>query len=313
MKGLYFFCWLIIQYPVRIFFRRHLILNKPKKTFNSTIYVSNDAAAFMDPVILAILNKPVCYFLGRADVFTKITKPFFKNLHMLPIYRQQDGVNTKQKNNEIFKSCSHILIKKKNILIFGEGFTDDVFIRRLKPLKKGAVRIGFTALEECNWENPIYLAAIGCNYANPNVFDSELVLSNSKSICLNDYKEKYLNFPQQTINEVNLELGCLLKKHITHIENEKDSLLHENIMRVTGKGINTKYHNRQLNLEKRYKTSQQIACKINQADDTIKSEINLKLVNYFNSLDSKNILDIFINENISKYPYLLLKICHQKT
>jgi len=259
----------------------------------------------MDPVILAILNKPVCYFLGRADVFTKITKPIFKNLHMLPIYRQQDGVNTKEKNSEIFNACSQILIKKKNILIFGEGFTDDVFIRRLKPLKKGAVRIGFIALEQNNWKAPIYIAAIGCNYANPNIFDSELVICNSKPICLNNFKDQYKNNPLITINKVNKQVEDLLKKQITYIENKDDSLLHENIMRITGRGINVKYQNHQFNLEQRYKMSQQTADKLNRLDEQVKAVLNSKLENYFKSLDVNKIEDICINELNSKNKYLL--------
>ena len=298
----------MVQYPVRLVFRKRLILNNPKNRFSTTIYVSNHPAAFMDPIILSILNKPVVHFLVRSDVFTKLTNPFFKNLHMLPIYRQHDGVNTKEKNKKIFSACSNILIKNKNILIFGEGFSDDVFIRRLKPLKKGAVRIGFTALEKCNWEKQVYIAAIGCNYANPNVYDSELIISNSKPICLNDFKEMYLEKPIETINKLNKSVTNLLKKHITHLENEKDSSLHENIMRITGEGINSKYYNKKIALKNRFKMSQKTAFKLNDADDKLKSKLNLTLINYFQSVDKNKINDLFINEKHSKKKYISLKL-----
>ena len=298
----------MVQYPIRLVFRKRLILNSPKKRFSATIYVSNHPATFMDPLILSILNKPVVHFLARSDVFTKITNPFFKNLHMLPIYRQQDGVNTKEKNKKIFSACSKILIKNKNILIFGEGFSDDVFIRRLKPLKKGAVRIGFTALENCNWEKKIHIAAIGCNYANPNVFDSELIISNSEPICLNDFKESYLEAPIETINKLNKSITNLLKKHITHLENEKDSTLHENIMRITGEGINSKYYNNKIALKNRFNMSQKTAFKLNDAEDSIKSKLNHTLSNYFQSVDEKKINDLFINEKHSKKKYVSLKL-----
>ena len=100
MKPLYFFCRTIFTYPIRLFFPRHIVLNNPKKAHNQTIYVSNHPASFMDPLVLPILTKPVYHFLARADVFSKFTSPIFKNAHMLPIYRQQDGVNTKEKNKE---------------------------------------------------------------------------------------------------------------------------------------------------------------------------------------------------------------------
>ena len=63
-------------------------------------------------------------------------------------------------------------------MIFGEGFTDDVFIRRLKPVKKGAIRIGFKTLENINWSQNVKLAAIGCNYENPNELGSGCVARN---------------------------------------------------------------------------------------------------------------------------------------
>jgi 1-acyl-sn-glycerol-3-phosphate acyltransferase len=97
----------------------------------------------MDPLAVASLRRPIVFFMTRSDVFTSFTKPFLWAAHMLPIYRQQDGVDTKDENTRVFAKCTNILSFGRNLLIFGEGFTDDVFIRRLKPIKKGAIRIGF--------------------------------------------------------------------------------------------------------------------------------------------------------------------------
>mgnify|MGYP000029100951 CR=1 FL=1 len=85
-------------------------------------------------------------------------------------------VNTKEKNNEVFIKCTETLLRNRSLLIFGEGVTDDKFIRRLKSIKKGALRIGFTTLEACNWKEKVYVAAIGCNYSNPSRFGSDLLI-----------------------------------------------------------------------------------------------------------------------------------------
>lgn len=71
---------------------------------------------------------------------------------MIPIYRQHDGGNSTEKNIESFRKATEVLNGNRSLLIFGEGMTDDVFERRMKPLKKGALRIGFTALEGTNWK-----------------------------------------------------------------------------------------------------------------------------------------------------------------
>ena len=289
MKPLYFFCRVIFNYPIRLFFPRHIILNNPKNAHNQTIYVSNHPASFMDPLVLPILTKPVYHFLARADVFSKFTSPIFKNAHMLPIYRQQDGVNTKEKNKEIFNASTQILLNGKNILIFAEGFTDDVFIRRHKPLKKGAIRIAFTTLEACNWNKEISIKIIGINYSSPKVFSSDLLVSFSKSIVINDYKEKYEKNPVKTINELNEKIEDELKSQITHLENPDDSILHENIMRISGIGMNESYFKSNINLEERWRNSQKIAQKLNKQDDEAKNKLKQKLKDYFKEFDLNNI------------------------
>jgi hypothetical protein len=155
MRFFYLILKITLQYTTRIYYPRQKLVNSPKELFGRTIYVSNHAASFMDPLIVAGRRMPIVFFMTRSDVFTPVTKPILWAAHMLPIYREHDGEDTKGKNAEVFKKCAKIISFGRNLLIFGEGFTDDVFIRRLKPVKKGAVRIGFSALEELNWSKNI--------------------------------------------------------------------------------------------------------------------------------------------------------------
>ena len=111
-------------------------------------------------------------------------------------------------------------------MILGEGFTDDTFIRRLKPIKKGAVRIGFTTLEACNWKEDIYIAAVGCNYSDPARFGSDLLIKNSKPILLNQYQSEYQKNPSKVISEVTLLVEGL-KEELTHVEEIENAEYHE--------------------------------------------------------------------------------------
>ena len=119
--------------------------------------MSNHQGSFMDPLFIASQRKPIVFFMTRSDVFNKFSRPFLWAAHMLPIYRQRDGVDTKVKNAKIFEKTNVVLNGNRNILIFGEGFTDDRIQRRLHPIKKGPARIGFSALEYTNWNKEIYL------------------------------------------------------------------------------------------------------------------------------------------------------------
>ena len=152
MRFFYLILKIVLQYSLRIYYPRQKIVNRQRNFFGRTIYVSNHAASFMDPLVIGGLQRPIIFFMTRSDVFTPVMRPILWLAHMLPIYRQHDGEDTKAKNDETFTKCTRVLSFGRNLLIFGEGFTDDVFVRRLKPVKKGAARIGFGTLEAMNWE-----------------------------------------------------------------------------------------------------------------------------------------------------------------
>jgi len=214
---------------------------------------------------------------------------------MLPIYRQHDGVDTKDENAKTFQKCTQILKYGRNLLIFGEGFTDDVFIRRLKPVKKGAVRIGFSALESLQWKKKIYIAAVGCNYSDPNQMRSDVLISTSDRICLNDYRKEYEENPNRTITELTKVVEQLMKDQITHVDQTEWCDFHENIMRLTRKGMNALNSHTNIPLLKRYHYSQQLAHWLNaQKHDELENLQDLKkeIHDYF-ALQKK----LKINEN----------------
>ena len=266
MRPIYFCLKLILIFGTRIFFKKVSLSNAPKRFRNRTIYVSNHAAAFLDPLLVASRSIPLYFFMTRSDVFKKSTRLFMSSAHMLPIYRQQDGVDTVKENEIVFNNCAGILRSGRNLLLFGEGFTDDVFIRRLKPVKKGAVRIGFHSLEAMNWQEKVYLAAIGCNYTDPDLLRGEAVLSFSQQICLNDYKDEYIENPNKVINDVSKILEIMMQDQITHVQKTDLAPFHENMMILTQKGMNAQSYNPSLTLIKRWKYSKSLAKWLNEQE-----------------------------------------------
>lgn len=267
MRLFYLILFFALRYSLRIFYPRIKTVNSPKNPFGRTIYVSNHAASFMDPLVVATLRLPIVFFLTRSDVFNKVTQPILWAAHMLPIYRQHDGVDTKDENKKTFDKCTNVLKYGRNLLIFGEGFTDDTFIRRLKPIKKGAVRIGFYALEKFNWKKKVYIAAVGCNYSDPNEMRSDVLVSTSDKICLNDYREAYETNPIKTINDLTKMIEDLMKAQITHIEKKELSSFHENIMRLTRKGMNAINSNLSIPLINRWHYSKKLALWLNELNN----------------------------------------------
>ena len=288
---------------MRMYFRKIRLVNPTRKFFGSTIYVSNHASAFMDPMIIAVLRRPIVFFMTRSDIFTKWNHPFLSSAHMIPIYRQHDGGNAAEKNKASFRKATEILQSNRNLLIFGEGMTDDVFERRLKPLKKGALRIGFTALESTNWEKKIQIVGIGCNYTNPNVMRSDLLISESKPIVLNDYREQYEENPSKTINELNRMLELTLSGEITHIALDQDFAFHEQVMKITRKGMDPYCIDDQISLVQRWKYSKSLANYINQFGGEYPQKlIDLKvdLANYFESLATDGLTEEYFFQSKQK-------------
>jgi 1-acyl-sn-glycerol-3-phosphate acyltransferase len=328
MRFFYLVLKLALQFALRLFYPRNKTVNSPRQWYGRTIYVSNHAASFMDPLVAAVLRSPIVFFMTRSDVFTPITKPILWAAHMLPIYRQHDGVDTKDRNEKVFDQCARILSFGRNLLIFGEGFTDDVFIRRLKPLKKGAVRIGFHTLEKINWKKKIYIAAVGINYSDPNEMRSDCLISTSEKICLNDYKDLYLENPSRTITELTKKVEDLLKTQITHVEDLAWNPFHEEVMILTRKGMNARHSDHSISLEKRWHYSQDLALWLNaRSSEELETLVPLKekMALYFKELKSNKIDENHVFEKATTgtiqrskellhvallFPFMILGVLH---
>ncbi len=299
MRLLYLILFFVLKYAFRVYFRSTHVVNSPKEYFGRTIYVSNHPASFMDPLVVASLRNPIVFFMTRADIFTTWLKPILWASHMLPIYRQLDGEDTLKKNSEVFDTCAKVLDFGRNLLIFGEGFTDDVFIRRLKPVKKGAVRIGFYALERSNWKKKIYIAAVGANYTEPNLMRSDCLVATSDKICLNDYRQEYESNPNKVINEISKEIEIRMQAQITHVENAKDAPFHEAVQQITRLGMHPTSSDRSVPVNERWRNSQKLAYYFNHNKEKIATDfasLRERLENYNKDLKAKKIADTDVIE-----------------
>jgi hypothetical protein len=251
----------------------------------------------MDPILIGSMNRPIVHFMTRSDVFVWWLKPILWASHMLPIYRQQDGKDTKGKNSDVFDKVNSSLGKGRNILIFGEGFTDDTPIRGLKPVKKGPIRMGFGALEAINWSKKIYISGIGITYSDRNTINSEFVLDSGPKICLNDYKESYLANPSRVINEVTRIVEKNMQECIVYVADPARYSLLEGIMQITRKGINHANHDDRIPLLKRWQYAKNLASWINQhvtGESTEILALQKDLDAYFNLEKRMKVEDRFV-------------------
>lgn len=300
MRPLYLFLSFSLGYSLRLFYRRRLVINGDGERHGRTIYVSNHANSFMDPLVIGEANRPIVHFMTRSDVFKWWLKPVLWASHMLPIYRAHDGGDTKSSNSDTFGKCNDSLRKGRNLLIFGEGFTDDVQIRGLKPVKKGFLKIGFGALEAMNWEKKVYVAPMGVTYTDRNTVGSEFVVNTGHKICLNDYKDAYHENPNRLINELTKVVEERMQECIVYVKDKHWYSLLENVMRITRKGINHQHHEEALSLAERWEYARDLGIWINEQATSENEELvklSKELESYFDQekrlkLDDRMVLAV---------------------
>ena len=65
MRFFYLILFFLLRYSLRIFYPRIKTVNAPKTFFGRTIYVSNHAASFMDPLVVATFRLPIVFFSNQ--------------------------------------------------------------------------------------------------------------------------------------------------------------------------------------------------------------------------------------------------------
>ncbi|MCB9188410.1 MAG: 1-acyl-sn-glycerol-3-phosphate acyltransferase [Flavobacteriales bacterium] len=206
----------IVSIGQRTFYKKIQVVgleNIPKN--KPVIFASNHQNAFMDPVLIAVnLTKPT-YYLVRADVFKKpLVAKIFDSINMMPVYRERDGVDTKEANVAVFERCYDILKKNRPIIIFPEG--NHGRLKTLRPLKKGFARIASGAEEKYGSEIDVQIVPVGLNYSDHYNMGADLLVNFGKPIDVDSILTEKDN-PRQ-INELKSVLEKSMSDAIIDIQ-----------------------------------------------------------------------------------------------
>jgi len=206
----------------RTYFKKFKYLGKEKIPKNAgIIYAVNHQNAFLDPIVIAGQTNAPLNFLARADIFkNNIANKLLRSLYMLPIYRQRDGINTIEKNEETFYECHKILKNKESLVIFPEG--NHNYLKMLRPLKKGLARIAFGTLSRFGKESPLYIIPLGIDYENHFNMNSEILLNVGDPIKVSDYYSEFEENSAEAINKLTLKIGKDLESLIINIRDREN-------------------------------------------------------------------------------------------
>lgn len=186
--------------------------NIPNK--GAVIFIGNHQNALIDGLLIPTTSTREIHFLSRASAFkNNIISRFLRSLNMTPVYRIRDGINTIEKNSEVFKHCHNILKNRGAIEIFAEG--EHHLKRRILPFKKGFARIILGTLQKYP-HLEIQIIPVGLNYDSHLNFPSSVSVYYGKPILANNFITP--NNPDIRFIDLLNEVSSALKKLTLHVE-----------------------------------------------------------------------------------------------
>lgn len=225
----YSFLKFIVKLSLRIFFRRFQVhgLEKLRKAKGPLILAVNHPNTFMDPLIVAALTRQRVAFIANGSIFSRFTRPIFKYMHVIPVYRKKDtsdvSLSPADLNKMTFQRCYDYLEAKGTLLIFPEGTSE--IERRLRELKTGTARIALGAEYENNFQLGLRILPIGLNYSNPTRFRSDVFINIGQPITLNEFREKYNSESFNTVEELTDLIQQRLTETVIITEDEEEDTL----------------------------------------------------------------------------------------
>jgi hypothetical protein len=141
------------------------------------------------------------------------------------------------------------------------------------------------------------MAATGLNYEAPNKMRSIVFIKTSEKICLNDYKEKYLENPSKTIVEVTTRMAQLLEEQVIHVQNEHLFNFVEQVLQISQKGMVVYAHSNLKSIYEHWRFSKKLADWVNNSalNDKQQLETLAKVTDsYFQKLKEQQINDELI-------------------
>jgi glycerol-3-phosphate O-acyltransferase/dihydroxyacetone phosphate acyltransferase len=198
----------------------------PKKV--PMIIIANHSTAFVEQILVASMLRRGVYFWARASVFTNpIAKWFYKQVHILPIMRAEDGLTDRKQNQATFEQTYDYLLSGKAIFIAPEG--NSVMEKRLRRFRTGTARVALGAAAKTNFEQKIAILPIGVNYTHHQEWRADVMVSFGEVLWVEDFKEEYEHDPQRAAKIFSQAMYNALRKEVIHIESEGDEELLEQL------------------------------------------------------------------------------------
>ena len=225
---LYYLVRPVARYVLRYYYR-HIDLagleHIPRDA--AVILASNHPTAFIEPCILACFQPRSLHFLARGDLYkNKLATRVLRALHILPVYRIQDGGYGKlTENYATFEACYKVLSRRRALMILAEGRC--INEKRLRPLKKGAARIALGALDRDTTLPEVYIVPVGVNFVAAERVRSTVIIRCGRPLRASQYLRAYRENEAAGLRTLTDELRQALSEHVLQLPSAADDALYE--------------------------------------------------------------------------------------
>ncbi|WP_052598646.1 1-acyl-sn-glycerol-3-phosphate acyltransferase [Aureispira sp. CCB-QB1] len=286
----------LLRFPLVIlffvFYKRIYITGKAALPSQApTIIASNHSTAFIEQILVAGLQKRSVFFWARGSVFEeKWSFPkLFRQVHLIPIWRPQEGLKKMQQNQQIFKDSKEILLKGNLFFIAPEG--NSVPEKRLRPFKTGTARLALLAAAEHDFEREVFISPTGVNYTYHCDFRSEVMLHFGTPIPLKNYQTLYHKSPSLAAQQLTKDLKAAIAQEVIIIDSKEDEALTEQLL-ILMRNEKQHYHDSFYNTHPhRLRLEQSVATTCNQLSKSQKIELSQQTNHYFAQLKQLQLTD----------------------
>ncbi len=227
--------------------------------------------------------------MTRGDIFRN---PFFRKLlesaNMFPVFRQRDGYQGRDRNDEVFEFCQKKLVQRSVLNIFVEG--EHHLDKRVLPAQKGFARIAFGTYERHRLDD-LQILPVGCNYVSGISTRDEAKIIVGEPLFVKDYWPVYETNPNAAINQLCRDVEKALKTICYHIEDPADDQLVEQLICLWRNDHPADHLPIVETIVPRFFGEKELINTINALPEPEKNAVRQKSEHYFSTLKEKGLND----------------------
>lgn len=222
------FAQILANLVAEIFFGRiHIEGHHHLRGDRGLIFVANHPNTFLDPLVITTVAPGRLHYWAKSTLWRlPILGSILDRLGAMPVHRRKDFQGSLPTNQDLFGTAAAKLNRGAQVLIFPEGVSEPGL--SLKPIKTGAARLGFTAMEESAWVGDIAIVPIGLDYGEPQLFRTNITIRIGEPIALKTFREEHQSSPRKAVQRITAAVSESLKNLLPHLDEPAlETLVHQ--------------------------------------------------------------------------------------